>query len=120
LYPDEKPNREAMRLAEKLRSEEETKRKAERKRVRDRQYLYRKWEACRNALGLLLIQRPSDDRLSMLFHHACNQSRDIPPTGYYEPGVDLSGVFPKHNPLSGITSADVGTQVAAYLKLEDV
>ena len=117
LFADALPDREAMALAEKMREKEA--RASEERRRKERQAIdrARKWEACRDALGLLLIQRPQDDKLALLFHWACEQSRNLPATGCFEPGVDMSGVFPPVPSLHGVTAHDVGAQVARYLRL---
>ena len=117
LFAGSMPDREALRLAERLRAEEERQRKAKRRREREAIDRARKWEACRDALGFLLIQRPEDSKLASLFHHACNMSRELPSTGYFDGDTDLRDVFPEHHPLDGITCQDVGRQVGRYLRL---
>lgn len=118
LFADTKPDREALALAEKMRAKAEEERQEQRRIERWKIDYARKWEACRNALGFLLMQRPQSDRLFSLFTHACNMTRDLPPTGRIESSVFQPGdVFPHHNPLDGITAQDVGRQVAVYLKL---
>lgn len=118
LFADTKPDREALALAEKMRAKAERERKEQRRIERWRIDHARKWEACRDALGFLLMQRPQSDRLFSLFTHACNMTRDLPPTGRVESSVFQPGdVFPRHNPLSDVTAQDVGRQVATILKL---
>lgn len=118
LFADTKPDREALKLAEKMRRQAEAQRQEQRRIERWKIDNARKWEACRNALGFLLMQNPGDDRLFSLFNHSCNMTRDLPPTGFAEPSVIQRGeFFPHHHPLDGITAQDVGRQVAAYLKL---
>ena len=111
------PDKAALALAERLRADEERKRKAKRRREGEAIDRARKWEACRDALGFLLIQRPEDSKLASLFHHACNMCRELPSTGYFDGDTDLRDVFPEHHPLDGITCQDVGRQVGSYLRL---
>lgn len=114
------PDRDAIRLAEKMRAEAERNRRESRRREREAIDRARKWEACLNALGKLLMWAPGDDKLALLFHHACNMSRNLPPTGFCDPPHFQPGdVFPHFHPLDGITAQDVGAQVAAYLHLEE-
>ena len=119
LYPDGKRDREAERLAERMRREAEVKRRLERRRERDRIDLAWKWDKVRNALGLLLIQRPSSDKLAQLFHHSCTMTRDLPSMGKstYKIGLKPGEVFPSHPILDGITARDVGSQIAKILRL---
>lgn len=118
LFPDTKPDREAMALAEKMRRQEELKRQEQRRIERWKIDHARKWEACKDALGFLLMQQPDSDRLFSLFSHSCNMTRDLPPTGRFTSSVFQPGdVFPHHNPLDGITAQEVGRQVATILKL---
>jgi hypothetical protein len=119
LYPDGKRDREAERLAERMRREAESKRKRDRRRERDRIDLQWKWDKVRNALGLLLIQRPSSDKLAQLFHHACTMSREVPSTGKSPQRLSLKPgeVFPSRPILDGITARDVGSQIAKILRL---
>jgi hypothetical protein len=117
LFADKMPDREALALAEKMRAQEAREAKAKRRKEREAIDRARKWEACRDALGLLLMQRPGDDKLASLFHWACEQTRDLPPTGYFQPGVDMTGTFPARSSLDGVTAQDVGAQVAKYLRL---
>jgi hypothetical protein len=119
LYPDGKRDREAERLAERMRREAESNRKRERRRERDRIDLQWKWDKVRNALGLLLIQRPSSDKLAQLFHHACTMSREVPSTGKSPQRLSLKPgeVFPSRPILDGITAREVGSQIAKILRL---
>ena len=71
LFADTMPDREAMRLADRMRAQEEREHKAKRRKEREAIDRARKWEACRDALGLLLMQRPEDSKLASLFHWAC-------------------------------------------------
>lgn len=116
LFPDTKPDREALKLAEKLRAKAEAERQELRRIERWKIDHARKWEACRDALGFLLMQHPGDCKLLSLFHHSCNMTRELPATGRCD-SLPIAGVFPHHHPLDGITAQDVGRQVAAYLKL---
>lgn len=117
LFADTIPDREALRLAERIRSEGERRRSEARQKERVSCDLARKWEAVRNSLGLLLLQQPDDSKLASLFNHACDRSRNVPSTGYCETGLDI-GMFPPLMPLAGITAQDVGRQIAKYLRLE--
>lgn len=119
LFADAMPDRGALALAERIRAQEDRERKAKRRKEREAIDRARKWEACRNGLGLLLMQRPSDSKLASLFHWACEQTRDLPPTGYCDPQPDWSGLFPETHPLDGITSYDVGRQVGRYLRISE-
>jgi hypothetical protein len=116
LFADTKPYREALALAEKLRAKAERERKEQRRIERWKIDHARKWEACRDALGFLLMQHPGDCKLLSLFHHSCNMTRDLPSVGL-STATPIAGVFPPRHPLDGITAQDVGRQVAAYLKL---
>ena len=117
LFADTMPDREAMRLADRMRAQEDREHKAKRRKERGAIDRARKWEACRDALGLLLMQRPEDSKLASLFQWSCEQTRSIPPTGYCDPQPEWSGLFPATHPLDGITAQDVGRQVARYLRL---
>jgi hypothetical protein len=117
LFADAMPDKEALALAGRMRAQEA--REAKRRRQKERREIDRgrKWEACRDSLGLLLMQRPEDDKLASLFHWSCEQTRNIPSTGQTEPQPNWSGLFPTHHPLAEITAQDVGRQIGSYLRL---
>jgi hypothetical protein len=134
LFADTKPDRKALALAEKMRAQEAREAKARRREAWRKWMVARKWEAVRDALGLLLIQRPQDSKLASLFHWACGRSRELDDAeteialaygfkiaplrsgGYICPRVWLEWDTPPRG-IDGITAYDVGRQVGRYLRL---
>ena len=120
------PNKDAIRLAEKMRAEVERKRCQSKREAWQAWDRARKWEAVRDALGLLLIQRPSSDRLNTLFHYSCERAREVEDA---EKMICLAYDFRTHayldwdtpsRSLAGITASDVGPLISKRLKLEEV
>ena len=118
-------DRKSAEIAERKRQQEERDRQAKKREAWQAWDRARKWEAVRDALGLLLIQRPASDRLNVLFHYACDRSRELEDAerilcaAYgFRTLAYLDWDTPCRS-LAGITASDVGPLISKRLKLEE-